>query len=477
MINVAYRDFKKTGDTSWTIGTVSDAPDAEYLWHYWIPIMLLLDREKFRLCSLDEVLAERSPFLYPVELRWEFLEWLEEGIIQEFLTPHIPTSVLEAVRMGRAFLVVFYGNEGRLLSYTRQSDGKICSVYDRLLDFMQKHRLPSGAVWFVNGNLNGDAEYQQWKVEKEIGDASPFEVRAGEYFSYMTKMIRRLHGSGYDITMHWDVVSSERGLAHYGIDIEIKPLDRPLSDVYASAASPNDESEPTKLFLCMNRITREYRRHIVVYLQSCGLLERSLVSFKDEEPDSYRYGEARLQKAWEEVKNKLPLVIDRADMPSNWNLGGGKRVKVDDFFYVKTTDSWPYRNCFFSIVTETQYRNDLLFPSEKIWKPIVQGAPFLVVGTPGLLRYLRYLGFQTFSPIIDESYDLIVDDDQRLRHIYRVIETIGNMSQEQLRQAREALRPATLHNVQHLQKMCTPLDGMFAEISARLEAAAKLPER
>ena len=133
--------------------------------------MLLLDREKFRLCSLDEVLAERSPFLYPVELRWEFLEWLEEDIIQEFLTPHIPTTVLEAARIGRALIVIFYGNEGRLLSYTRQSDGRVCSVYDRLLDFVQKNNLPSGAVWFVNGNLNTDAEYQQWKVEREIGDA------------------------------------------------------------------------------------------------------------------------------------------------------------------------------------------------------------------------------------------------------------------------------------------------------------------
>lgn len=472
MINIAYRDFKKTGDTSWTIGTVSDAPDAAYLWHYWIPIMLLLDREKFRLCALDEVLAERSPFFYPVELRWEFLEWLEEGTIQEFLTPHIPASVLEAARMGRALLIVFYGHEGRILSYISQLDGRTCSVYDRLLDFVQKNSLPPSAVWFVNGNLNGDAEYQQWRVEREIG-ASPFEVRSGEYYSYMTKMMRRLHESGYDITMHWDVVSSDSGLAHHGIDIEIKPLDRSLFDVYASVPSPDGERESAKLFLCMNRITREHRRHIVVWLQTCGLLERSLVSYKDEEPDTYRYQEARLQAAWEEVQNKLPLVIDRADLPANWNIGGGERVKVDEFSCIKATDSWPYRNCFFNIVTETQYRNDLLFPSEKIWKPIVQGLPFLVVGTPGLLRYLRKLGFQTFSPIIDEGYDLIVDDNQRMRHIFRVIETIGNLSQEQLRQSLEVLRPATEHNVQHLQKMFTPMERMFADISARLEAAIR----
>src|ERR1700728_700746 len=472
MINVAYRDFKKTSDRSWTIGKVSEAADGAYLWHYWIPIMLLLDRENFRLCALKDVLADESPFLYPIELRWEFLEWLEAGMIQEFLTPHIPSSVLEAARIGRALIIVFYGHEGRILSYSSRSDGRTYSVYDRLLDFVRKNKLPAGAVWFVNGNLKGDAEYQQWRAEREIADVWRFEVRDGEYYSYMTKMMRRLHESGYDITMHWDMVSSDSGLAHHAIDIEIRPLDHRLSDVYASVTSPDGEYEPAKLFLCMNRITREHRRHIVVWLQTCGLLDRSLVSFKDDEPDTYRFRDARLQAAWEQLQKKQPLVIDRPDMPANWNLGGGKRVKVDEFCYVKTTDSWPYRNCCFSIVTETQYGNRLLFPSEKIWKPIVQGLPFLVVGTPGLLDYLRRIGFQTFSPVINEEYDLIIDDDARMRHIFEVIESIGNLSQEQLRQSREALRPITAHNVQHLQKMLTPLERTFADLSAKLEASA-----
>jgi hypothetical protein len=473
MINVAYRDFKRTADTSWAIGTVSDAPGSAYLWHYWIPVMLLLDRDRFRLCALDEVLSEGSPFLYPLELRWEFLEWLADGAIQEFLTPHIPDLVLDAARKGRTLVVVFYGHEGRILSYSCRSSSKASRVYDRLLDFVQKNGLPPGTVWFVDGNLRGEAEYEHWRSQKGIADASPFEVRCGEYFSYMTQRMRRLHESGYDITMYWDVVTSDNELAHHGIDVEIRPLDRPLSDVYADAITLNDEFEPPKLFLCMNRITRDHRRHIVVWLQSLGLLDRCLVSFKDEQPDSSRYEESNLQAAWEEVKRKQPLVIDRTDMPANWILGGGKRVKVDDFWYVKTMDAWPYRECSFSIVTETQYRNDLLYPSEKIWKPIVQGLPFIAVGTPGLLRYLREIGFQTFSPFIDESYDYIVDDNQRLRHIASTIEAIGNLSHGQLRRLRETLRSVAAHNLRHLHTMYTPMDRLLAEICDGLDAVAR----
>lgn len=472
MINVAYRNFKKTGDASWTIGTVSDAPWAEYLWHYWIPVMLLLNREKFRLCALDDALSEGCSFLYPIELRWEFLEWLEDGFIEEFLAPHIPDSVLDAARKGRALIIVFYGHEGRILSYTCGSSGRTLSIYDQLLHFVQKNGLPPGTVWFVDGNLNANAEYDRWRKEKSIGETAPFEMRCGEYFSYMTQKMHRLQEEGLDITMYWDVVSSDSGLAHHGIDIEIKALDRPLSDVYASAVTLNDGFEPPKLFLCMNRITREHRRDIVVWLEALGLLGRCLVSFKDEEPDTYKYEDSSLQVAWEEVKKKQPMVIDRADMPANWNLGGGNRVKVDDFWYVKTTDAWPYRECSFSIVTETQYRNDLLFPSEKIWKPIVQGLPFIAVGTPGLLRYLRKNGFQTFSPFIDEDYDLIIDNHQRMHLISRTVERIGNLSLEQLRRMRETLRPFTTHNLHHLLTMCTPLERLLADISASLEAAA-----
>ena len=64
---------------------------------------------------------------------------------------------------------------------------------------------------------------------------------------------------------------------------------------------------------------------------------------------------------------------------------------------VKPGDAWPYRKTCFSIVTETHFSNDVLFVSEKIWKPMRYGHPFLVAGTPGTLSYIHQLGFQTFG--------------------------------------------------------------------------------
>jgi hypothetical protein len=39
---------------------------------------------------------------------------------------------------------------------------------------------------------------------------------------------------------------------------------------------------------------------------------------------------------------------------------------------------------------------------------------FIIVGQAGSLDLLHSLGYQTFSSIIDESYDNILDNDQRL---------------------------------------------------------------
>ena len=55
--------------------------------------------------------------------------------------------------------------------------------------------------------------------------------------------------------------------------------------------------------------------------------------------------------------------------------------------------------------------------TEKILRPIACGHPFILAGGPGSLAVLRKYGFLTFNPYIDESYDDIQDDQERLTAI------------------------------------------------------------
>ena len=67
-------------------------------------------------------------------------------------------------------------------------------------------------------------------------------------------------------------------------------------------------------------------------------------------------------------------------------------------------DSIPaYSRSKIELVTETE--TDFFFITEKTIKPIRAGIPFVMVGCQNYLKKLRQLGFKTFHPHIDESYD------------------------------------------------------------------------
>jgi len=70
-------------------------------------------------------------------------------------------------------------------------------------------------------------------------------------------------------------------------------------------------------------------------------------------------------------------------------------------------------NTWISIVCETRYDNRFFFPTEKTGKALMSGKPFFVLSSKGFLKNLRDIGFKTFSPVIDESYDDIDDLTQR----------------------------------------------------------------
>jgi hypothetical protein len=73
-----------------------------------------------------------------------------------------------------------------------------------------------------------------------------------------------------------------------------------------------------------------------------------------------------------------------------------------------------YLKTWVSVVTEASYMEseNTIFISEKTFKPITCMQPFIIVGSRHSLRYLRNLGYQTFHPYIDESYDEVDDADR-----------------------------------------------------------------
>jgi len=84
----------------------------------------------------------------------------------------------------------------------------------------------------------------------------------------------------------------------------------------------------------------------------------------------------------------------------------------------------PYADTYFSVVTETVFDYPYSFRTEKIWKPIAIGHPWIAVANEGYYRDMRNLGFRTFDSVIDESFDTIENNQDRLERIAQVIDDL-----------------------------------------------------
>lgn len=83
-----------------------------------------------------------------------------------------------------------------------------------------------------------------------------------------------------------------------------------------------------------------------------------------------------------------------------------------------------YEDTYLNIVLEARIA-DFGFLTEKICKPIRAGQLFLTQSSPGTIRYLRSIGFDTFDDYIDhDRYDLELDWKKRTRLIHTVLDEI-----------------------------------------------------
>ena len=111
-----------------------------------------------------------------------------------------------------------------------------------------------------------------------------------------------------------------------------------------------------------------------------------------------------------------------------------------------------YFTTFVSLITETHFFNDYIndvnvtFLTEKIFKVISVGQPFIVVSTSGYISMMKRIGFKTFDKWWDESYDNIYDDYERLDAIIKVVIDICKYDNNQLYNMYCDMIPILKHN-------------------------------
>lgn len=94
----------------------------------------------------------------------------------------------------------------------------------------------------------------------------------------------------------------------------------------------------------------------------------------------------------------------------------------EDRFY---DPSW-YRSTYYSVVVETSSTGSI-FLTEKTFKPIMYGHPFIIFGARHSLKTLRDFGFETFPELFDESYD---DEANEVKRAEMIVNEISNFRLE-----------------------------------------------
>jgi hypothetical protein len=181
----------------------------------------------------------------------------------------------------------------------------------------------------------------------------------------------------------------------------------------------NKQNKPYK-FLFLNGRGRKHRKYLINRWRSSGLLSNCLWTNLDSAsgplnllPNEYEV--ERYRHRYDSVKSTGYVKFDLFD--NDWG-----EIYLSEKQYIDT---------YFSVVTETVFDYPYSFRTEKIWKPIAMGHPWIAVANQGFYRDLRNLGFRTFDQLIDESFDSIEDNQTRLNAVARTVEDLSNSNLDQ----------------------------------------------
>lgn len=90
--------------------------------------------------------------------------------------------------------------------------------------------------------------------------------------------------------------------------------------------------------------------------------------------------------------------------------------------------------------------------TEKAYKVIACTRPFIVFATPYFLEDLQNLGYKTFSPFIDESYDLETDNHKRLNMIVDEVNRVCSLPDDEYAELVKNCREIAKYNFKHFKK-------------------------
>jgi hypothetical protein len=333
-------------------------------------------------CVPSLSLREMDYFIYPVRLGFNPDEWLNHPEADLLAATNMSVHTFNGIRGRNGFLFLDLGYESIFND----------KIIDTIHNYLKLKDIPLRKVILQTGNANGETYYKDYCFRNQISRG--MNICCLEYFEWMVSRLM----------------------------VEHRKLNR---DVLPKNI---DYTKIEKTFLCLNRVHRWHRINLFLLWNANGLMQDSYYTMNDKSnlPKDGNYDDTiwknvvdnklveklKLSKEYiDEIHKTLPLKIDEFVEASEM---AGLYSEVDPY----------YQTSLISVVTETNFENNDIFNTEKIFKPMVHRHPFILVGPYKTLDHLKNMGYKTFSNFWDESYDDIEDPTERLLKIVELCKDI-----------------------------------------------------
>ena len=145
--------------------------------------------------------------------------------------------------------------------------------------------------------------------------------------------------------------------------------------------------------MCLNGFPHNHRKDITNFFINNNLIEQSSYSYKDKD----------IHLVYDEKFDKIY---------HNNNTIEENRILAYD------------TSCNLLLDEEFSYFNNdpqMMAITEKTYKAMLLKMPFIIIGQPGSLKFLKSLGYKTFNHMWSEQYDDITDPLTRMNKIKELI--------------------------------------------------------
>jgi hypothetical protein len=338
----------------------------------------------------------------------------------ELALKNISKVALNEIKNGNGNLLINYIIDGGL--------GMTKPNFQKLIDFTRNNNIPDKKVYLIFQDFRLKRNLEKMGVEYNVFNFNLAHLSKSQEFN------NTINNPDYK---YWGEKSFEP---------QVGKTENIINSISSYDEFENSIGSNKVDFLFLCRHWKLHRLLMLSKLQKLGLLFKDNISWDNKFYHQSVVDEFLKHDSNYELANIIKTTSRHLDITDLTKIAGYGFENKE--IYLNSYISLVSESIFFQIREEEDVYVE--FPSgylsEKIWKPIGHSQPFILAGPAHSLKYIQSMGYKTFHPYIDESYDNETDDFKRLELILLEMEKFSAKTKEEKDEFLNNVKDICKHN-------------------------------